>query len=144
MDFVIRNIKEDGLDTAAKVFVASFNAVGEMWDYGTALARLESLYNPDFCLGAFVDKKLVGILSTKIDYVTDHKELYIDIIAVLPDYQGQNVGKTLLKKAEDVARENGLKTVWLLASTKLPSFKFYTATGFKNSHWLAMNKNIYV
>lgn len=142
MEIVIRNIQKSELKEAAKVFVEAFNAVGEMWNYETALARLESYFKPNFYFGAFDEDVMVGMVSTKIDHVTDHEELYIDIFAVLPNYQGRGIGKQILKKLEELAQEKQLRTIWLQSNTKLESNKFYLNNGFKDSHWVAIYKNL--
>lgn len=142
MELQIRNIKKDELKDAAKIFVESFNSVGEMWTFDIALKRLESQFDPEYYFGAFIDGKMIAIMVSKVDYVTDHKELYVDVFAVLPEYQGKHIGKTFLDKMEVFAKEKGLSTIWLQASTKLPSYEFYIKNGFKASHWVAVYKNL--
>lgn len=142
MEIHIRNIKKEELPEAATVFVEAFNGVGEMWTYDIALKRLESLFDPKFYFGAFVDNKLEAIMSTKIDYCTDHKELYIDIFAVSPKHQGKNIGQLFLDEIESFAKELDIDRIWLQTSPKLPSYNFYIKRGFIATDWVAIYKNI--
>jgi GNAT superfamily N-acetyltransferase len=142
MEAIIRNLTKDQLPQAAHIFVDAFNSVGEMWNYETALKRLESWFDPEYYFGAFIEGKMVAIMTTKVDYVTDHKELYVDIFAVSPKHQGKYVGKVFLDKIEKFAIEKGLNTIWLQASTKLPSYDFYLKNGFNATHWIAIYKNL--
>lgn len=142
MNIWIRNIKSDELKDAAEIFVESFNSVGEMWNLETALKRLEASFDPEYYFGAFIDGIMVAMLAAKLDYVTDHKELYIDIFAVSPTQQGKHIGKSFLDKIETFAKEKGLSTIWLQANTELPSYDFYIKNGFNDSHWVAIYKNL--
>jgi GNAT superfamily N-acetyltransferase len=142
MDILIRNLELEELNQAATIFVDSFNSVGEKWNFETALSRLKSWFTPNYYFGAFIDGKIVAIMTTKVDYVVDHQELYIDIFAVSPSHQGKQIGKAFLDKIEAFAKEKGLNTIWLQASTKLPSYNFYVKNGFSSTHWVAIYKDL--
>lgn len=142
MNITIKNLKETELNQAAEVFYKAFNSVGENWTQEISLKRLKQNYHPDTFWAAKVDSKIIGILASKIDYVLDHKKLYIDVIAVLPEYQKIGVGKKLWNIAEEYACSNKLVSIWLSASTKLPSFEWYKKLGLKQSSWVAMYKII--
>jgi aminoglycoside 6'-N-acetyltransferase I len=138
----IKNLTKEQLNEAAQIFVEAFNSVDEMWNFETALARLESSFDPEFYFGAFIDETMVGMVAAKVEYEVDHKALCIDIFAVSPVQQGKGIGKLLLYKTSEVAKEKGFNNIWLLASTKLPSFDFYKKDGFIQSHWGVVYKNL--
>lgn len=144
MDIIvdIRNMEITDLNEASDVFVKAFNSVGEMWNHETALLHLEELYKPAFFIGAYLDGKLAGFAATKVDYLTDHKELCIDILAVLPEFHGKHIGGEILKNVEALAKSIGIHTIWLQTSTKLPSYNFYKKNGFIDTHWIAVYKTL--
>lgn len=62
---------------------------------------------------------------------TSNDELFISNIAVFEEYRGKGIGKSLLKKAEDKARENDLKKLSLYVETdNLNAIGFYENFGF--------------
>ena len=82
-------------------------------------------------LPAYVAKsngKLVGFIS----YVPFEENMLIAALAVLPEYQGGGIGKALVLKVEEKARQ--LSKRRLLVSTSnddLPALAFYQKLGFQ-------------
>jgi len=142
MKIDIRSLKEEEIPDAAQVFCDAFNSVGEMWSLETAIKRIEQYYNPNSCWVAVINSEIVGVLTSKIDNVLDHQELYIDIIAVNPDVHQKGIGKMLLQKAEDYAKSVGLNYIWGTASQKLYSYEWYLKTGFIETSWKVITKKI--
>ena len=57
--------------------------------------------------------------------------LYVDALAVLPEAQGQGVGRALMRQAESRARELGLNRVRLDVRNANPkALRFYEAIGY--------------
>ena len=54
-------------------------------------------------------------------------------MAVLPERQGQGIGRQLLNAILDYSREAGYAGVVLYTSEYAPAFKFYEKNGFKLS-----------
>lgn len=125
-----------------KFFHKAFNSVGEKWTLDTAIKRIKQYYNPDSCWVAVIDSKIVGVLTSKIDNVVDHQELYIDIIAVDPELHQKGTGKKLLETAEIYSKSNGLEYIWLTANPKLFSYDWYIKSGFTESSWKAITKKL--
>lgn len=70
------------------------------------------------------DEKVVGCARLKI-YTRNLGE--IRSVAVLPEYRGMDIGRKLVEKCIDEAKELGLNRVFVL--TKVP--EFFGKTGFK-------------
>lgn len=75
-----------------------------------------------------------NILSMCAGY-TDHvvKEMgYIALVATLPEYQGKNYGKKLVKEFLDIADKKALCAVHVYAvETNRPAMKMYETLGFQ-------------
>jgi len=142
VEVITRKMSPEDRETAAQIFYSAFNSVGEKWDLATARKRIHQYYNPDTCWVATIDSKVIGILTSKIDNVLDHQELYIDVIAVAPKEHKKGVGNKLLGIAENYAKKHNLEGVWLCASTDLPSFNWYLKTGFKETSWKTLYKKL--
>lgn len=83
---------------------------------------------------AYIGDKAIGYI-----HVCDYECLYMDSLkdvmslVVDEDYQGQGVGKALLTKAEEWARENGSKGVRLNSGmSRTGAHKFYERCGYYN------------
>jgi ribosomal protein S18 acetylase RimI-like enzyme len=140
MDIKIRNMTQQDVPQAAKVFFEAFNSVGEKWTLEFCIKRIEQYFDPQTCWVAEDAEKIVGMITSKIDNVTDHQELYIDILAVTPATHNSGVGSNLLQIAEDYAKIHGLGGMWLSAGMELPSYGWYRKLGFKESKWRALYK----
>ncbi len=140
MNVKIRKLKSEELDLAAQIFYASFNSVGEKWNLETCLKRLKQHFNEQSCWAAEIEHEMVGILIAEEDNVLDGQELYIDIIAVKPDFIKAGVGSKLLETAETYAQEQNYNATWLTASNKLPSFNWYQKTGYRETSWKTLVK----
>ncbi len=138
----IRNMELSDIDKAAKIFEDSFNSVGEMWNFPTCIERIKQYYTRKSCWVAEINNKIVGFLTSKEDNVVDHKELYIDVIAVDPQTHKQGIGRVLIKTAESYAKAQGYTAIWLSASTDLFSYNWYIKDGFKQTKWSALVKEI--
>ncbi len=89
-------------------------------------------------LGAFIDSVLVGYIVLEIkriknnDILVDNMVLSIESVIVDKDFRGKGIGKKLINKGYDYARENGITeielTVWEFNEKAL---KLYLHEGFR-------------
>ena len=56
--------------------------------------------------------------------------LFVELLAVPEEYRGKNYGKTLMERAEDIARANDCVGVWLNTS-EFQARGFYEKLGFE-------------
>ncbi|HCE11959.1 GNAT family N-acetyltransferase [Enterococcus sp.] len=77
-------------------------------------------------LAAYDQERLVGLIRAVTDGETI---LYIQDLLVLPNYQRQNIGRTLLEKM--IAAFPDVRQKILLTDDQIQSMSFYEACGFK-------------
>ena len=80
------------------------------------------------CFFAYADNELIGCILGKL---FSNSTCYIDILAVLPQYQSNGVGKLLLKTFENNVFPLGIKYIWLdtMAVSKI-NIKWYQKSGY--------------
>ena len=94
--------------------------------------------------GFFEQKRFVGYVYEENNEILGYifalrkisgskEEIYINEMAVLPERQGQGIGKQLLNAIKDYSKENGLAGIVLYTSEYAPAAEFYKKNGFKLS-----------
>lgn len=82
----------------------------------------------------FIDgaKKAFGIDHSSIPLETESGELYVDSLAVLPEYRGQGIATQLLEKTKEKCRLLNIPAVGLLVDTGNPKAELlYNRCGFE-------------
>jgi len=138
----IKKLTTQEIPQVAKIFCEAFNHVGEKWTIEVATKRIEQYYNPDSCWIAIYDSNPAGVLTSKIDNVLDHQELYIDIIAVDPKFHKCKIGSRLLNTATEYAKSIGVGYIWMTVNPKLYSYRWYINNGFSETGWTVVNKKL--
>lgn len=76
---------------------------------------------------AYMDAILVGTIWLTNDY----RRLYIHHMAVLPEFQKQGIGRSLLKEAIQIADKQGLQAKLEVYSDNAAALNLYRSMGFK-------------
>ncbi|KAF0981635.1 hypothetical protein FDP41_012292 [Naegleria fowleri] len=97
----------------------------------------ESIYEqilqrgPDFNMFAIFNDIAVGSFSCRIEQYNNTKAIYIMLLGVLPKYRKLGIGKQLMEKIFDIARQNGISTCFLHVQTgNEGAVQFYEKLGF--------------
>ena len=77
-------------------------------------------------VGAFLDKKLIGMGRALSDLASD---AYIQDIAVLKEFRGNGIGKKIIQTLVEKLKENNVDWIGLVAQPGTSSF--YTELGFE-------------
>jgi len=80
------------------------------------------------------DNMVIGCIFALCKISGSKKEIYINEMAVLPERQGQGIGKQLLNAVKDYSKDKGLAGIVLYTSEYAPAAKFYEKNGFKLSN----------
>ena len=131
-------------------FPEILNLYKQLWDNWQYFneEKLKTIYQTDLetarkqYLVARKDKKIVGVcsLSTTNNWhylkVTEIEELIVD-----KSYRNQGIGKMLLNKAVNIAKEKGCYRVELHSNLKrIDAHKFYESNGFEKGSYYFTKK----
>ena len=144
-DMVIRPYRDGDLEPLRRITVASFKDTsvdakieaifGELngTDWAWRKARhtdLDVEAQPDGILVAEADGRPVGYIASRFD--RDTLVGWIPNLAVLPEYQGQGVGKMLMQACLDLMRAQGMRYAKIeTMHTNERGERFYRQVGFR-------------
>lgn len=95
----------------------------------------------NYIFAAYDDtQKIIGTLGIKIEGGVG----YIGTMLVARKSRGQGIGKALMNKAKEVAKQQGAHKIFLQTGKKWPSLKFYEKLGYKitgelNNHYFHLD-----
>lgn len=127
---IIENLNESNIIELKEIFekaghFVAARGISDYWLY----ARL---FN-NTCIVAKDNDVLVGALLAFCDQTKSYKEIYIQDVAVLPEYQGKGIGTLLLKEFMNRAKSLNVNRVWLTSEADNDSaMKLWKKFGFVN------------
>jgi ribosomal protein S18 acetylase RimI-like enzyme len=130
LDIQIDTIKRSDIEELRNLFskaghYVSPRSLSDYWLYAY-------LFN-NTCLAAKLNEKLVGSIIAFCDQTKNYKEIYIQDVALLPDYQGQGIGSMLMEEFIKVAKKLNIERVWLTSEPdNEKAYKLWTKFGFEN------------
>lgn len=92
--------------------------------------RRREIVGKGLSYGAFIGERMVGaLLMEKRDW---NNSLHIEDVEVMPDWRGRGVGRLLMARSDEVARELGVRAVSLeTQNTNVPAIRFYRRNGYE-------------
>lgn len=119
-----KNDYEEVYNVVKTAFETAKHSDGNEQDLVVSL-RNSSNFIPQLSLVATQDSKIVGyILFTKIK-IGEYEELALAPLGILPEYQKQGIGKKLIEKGHQIAKELGYHY-----SIVLGSATYYSKSGY--------------
>ena len=98
------------------------------FDYNEELEKLEEAFKNSLkIISAWHEEKLIGLIRVVGDGLTI---IYIQDIVVLPEYQGNGIGRGLIYSVLDEYKD--VKQKILISEDKDSSIEFYKNIGFKS------------
>ena len=97
-----------------------------------------SLKDKDIIYLVYRDKKIEGFLSFKINHYLHHDRDTGEIVelVVLPEKRSLKIGKQLIEKIEEIARNKKLEQIELSTSTyRKDAHRFYERQGYEKLHY---------
>ena len=141
MQPIVRQLQETDHQRAADIFYEVFgpDGVGEKWTKETSLSHIkENTFNSTYNFYVEKEGKIVGILIAFPLSREEGADLFIDTIALIGSEQRNGIGKMLWEKVEEVAKENKLNGIRLLANSNLDSFQWYKKMQLKETGWIEL------
>lgn len=120
--------------------VFNYEPWGEAWTPETARAYLRDLRDTPRALGV-VAEAAGGIIGFSLGHAEQRDQgaqFYLAEMCVLPEYQGQGVGRRLLARLEATLRAQGVGKMYLLSARGGAAEAFYHACGFYTSEKMVM------
>lgn len=138
MGLNFRKINKNDFPTCAEILVAAYSGAPwhNNWTIGDAQLRIEATMSGFNSRGYIIEKdnKVIAMCLGRIDYYYNNwSQFCIDEFNVIPNLQGQGIGKKLLQFTSDELREDGINRVFLITGGKQAS-EFYKKNKFKNSN----------
>ncbi len=134
---MIRQMQVEDLKRCGEIYAQAFPIEhwGIDWNPDNARAYLSDFYEQKKFVGYVYEEnsEIVGCVFAHCKISGSKRELYINEMAVLPQMQGQGIGRALLNTVLQYSREIGLAGVVLYTSEYAPAAKFYERNGFKLS-----------
>ena len=135
---MIRKMKEEDLQQCGVIYAKAFPTEywGIDWNLDNAKEYLLDYYEQKRFVGYVYeeDDMVIGCIFALCKISGSKKEIYINEMAVLPERQGQGIGKQLLNAVKDYSKDKGLAGIVLYTSEYAPAAKFYEKNGFKLSN----------
>jgi len=128
------------LDEVVDLFFNTFTQVGEEWNRENAKKHIEESFFGECHFVAKEKNKIIGVLLAFPLTKVAGTELFIDTIAVRPDYQKMGIGTMLINKAFEYVRLHGFVAVSLQANKKLQSYHWYKSLGLSETGWIELIK----
>jgi len=92
--------------------------------------RRREIIGKGLSYGAFAGDRMVGALL--MERRTWNDTLHIEDLEVMPDWRRRGVGRLLMAKADEVARELGVRAISLESqNTNVPAIRFYRRCGYE-------------
>lgn len=134
---MIREMKEEDLKQCGVIYAKAFPIEywGIDWNPDNAREYLTDYYEQKKFVGYVYEEAdaIIGCVFALCKISGSKREIYINEMAVLPERQGQGIGKQLLNAILDYSKKMGLAGVVLYTSEYAPASKFYEKNGFQLS-----------
>ena len=88
--------------------------------------------NQCFCIGAFENNELIGILWSYMRYFAGEERFHINYFSISLNYRGKGIGSLLLKKLQEIAVDKNVKIIDLNVDIEnIRAQNFYKKNKFK-------------
>lgn len=134
---MIRRMKCSDLAQCGAIYAKAFPMEhwGIDWTAENAAEYLQDYFEQKRFVGYVCEEagELSGCIFALRRISGSKEEIYIQEMAVLPQWQGRGIGRDLLNAVKAYSEENGLAGIVLYTSEYAPAAKFYEKNGYKRS-----------
>lgn len=134
---MIRRMKDQDLAQCGRIYAKAFPIEhwGIDWTPETAEEYLRDFWEQKRFLGYVYEEQgeVLGCLFAVCRISGSKQEVYVQEMAVLPERQGQGIGRQLLHAVEQECATQGFAGIVLYTSEYAPAARFYQKNGFLRS-----------
>lgn len=141
-DNIINIIEERDLEQLQQILKNAFNNT-------ISYEKMKNLYkiskeNKDiYILGYYIDDNLVGTVTLNILTLPSGKDATIWDLAIKEDYRRLGIATKLMNKAEEIAKQEDIKRIWLFSGFHRKSaHELYRKLGYDENRDKAFVKEI--
>jgi len=103
----------------------------QTWNKRTALEKIKELFHKGDIYVVIIEKKIIGFIAMITNLGSRGMEAHIEELWLKSAYQGQGIGKTLMKFIEDKYRNKKTISLALISDKRSKAFKFYKKLEYK-------------
>jgi GNAT superfamily N-acetyltransferase len=132
---IIKNITIDDVDVVGRIYLKAFRYPEGMIRYMGGFEQYVSFFiNQGFAFGSFIDDICCGIgMAYETPDMYAGRSIYVDLLAVLPEYQNRGIGKELIRNIEMAAIKHGIHEISIRTACYKPAYFIYNHLNFKDS-----------
>ncbi|MEE9525099.1 MAG: GNAT family N-acetyltransferase [Candidatus Woesearchaeota archaeon] len=140
----IRKAQAKDLKKISEIFLIEYSKKPyfEKWTKTTSLKKIKEYNKTMYTFVAEENKEIMGFLIGDLYFWHDGHRGSVEEFVVSKKYQGQGIGKKLMKHFENFLKKKGMKKLVLMSVTKSNAFKIYKKWGFKEEDFVSMVKKL--
>jgi len=130
---IIRKATKKDWKDISDIFIkeSSKKPYSQKWTKKTAFDKVKEFLKENETYVALVNKKIVGFASLNITVEGNGKGATVRELWLKSEFQGQGIGKMLIKFVEDKCKNNGIGSIFLISNKTSKAFGFYKKIGYK-------------
>lgn len=130
MDYQLRNAHEDDAEAVSKVILQALRETNAQ-DYPPAIiAQVQHSFSPQAVAALIRQRQVfVALAGDRVVGTASLDANVVRTVFVTPDLHGQGIGRLLMSRVEQVAREGGIEVLTIPSS--VTAEQFYAKLGFK-------------
>jgi GNAT superfamily N-acetyltransferase len=131
---IIRKITSDDIETVGNIYLKAFDHYEGILKYFEGFNQYVSFFIKQGYSFCSVDEDIccgVGMAYETPDMYSG-KTIYVDLLAVLPEYQNKGIGKSLLHSIEVEAAKQGIHKIAIRTACYIPAYLIYNHLNFKD------------
>jgi ribosomal protein S18 acetylase RimI-like enzyme len=141
---IIRKAKSSDLEYVAEIYKKAYSERPylEKWNKGMLVKKLKEDSKTTEIYVADTDKRVVGFIMFSIYDWYNGKWAYIEDFAILKEYRGMGLGKSLMERVETDCKNAHVKRILLDVYKKANAINLYTELGYKENGYVTMEKKL--
>jgi GNAT superfamily N-acetyltransferase len=132
---IIKRITTDDIAAVSRIYLKAFEYPDLMIKCLEEFDRYVSFFiEQRYAFVAFEEGVCCGVgMAYETPDIYSGKSIYVDMLAVLPEYQNKGIGKSLLHRIEVEAANRGIHKIAIRTACYKPAYLIYNHLDFKDA-----------